>query len=564
MKLGFTILFFILYCLGVKAQVVFNELMVDPNPSNQLPESEYIELMNVSSEVVDLYNYSIADPSKKVVINEHYLLQPNALVLLVSPTYRQTFNEFGENIISIKIPSLNNSSDALTLFNDENTISDKIDYELSWYQDVLKSQGGWSLERINPYNSCTQNNNWTSSQSPLGGSPAQTNSVLNSDYKDSSALELERLYHIDKRHIFIKFSKAIEITQQQQLYWIKFEPHLSIQQVNWISPMHLEIQFEEDITPGKMYTCYIEQIKDCENLSQLSTQAVFGLTKAGERGEVLLNEILFNPYSGGVDFIELINVSASLIALDDITVAELDPFDRSVVDFIRIENSEQYIKPQHFMVLTSKPQNILEQYNVLQPSNLISVNIPNYSDNEGVVALLNAQLDTLDVLHYDASWHSAVLSQLDGVSLERLSLNNPTQDKNNWASASFTSGNATPTAKNSNVYNEMTINEGLTLSHEVFTPDSNGRDDFLFISFKNAQPNSRATVIVYSLYGQPVKTLLNNQLIGATNQLRWDGLDENGHDLPVGHYIIWAHLYNTDHDNIYKKSVVISRNNSKD
>ena len=50
------------------------------------------------------------------------------------------------------LPSLNNSDDAVVIKDDLGNVVDSIYYNLSWYADAAKQDGGWSLER--KHNDC--------------------------------------------------------------------------------------------------------------------------------------------------------------------------------------------------------------------------------------------------------------------------------------------------------------------------------------------------------------------------------------------------------------------------
>ena len=67
------------------------------------------------------------------------------------------------------------------------------------------------------------------------------------------------------------------------------------------------------------------------------------------------------------------------------------------------------------------------------------------ADDESICVLRNHNGITIDSLSYDHNWHFALLDIEDGVSLERIDYNKPTQDKSNWHSAASTAGFATPT-----------------------------------------------------------------------------------------------------------------------
>ena len=85
-------------------------------------------------------------------------------------------------------------------------------------------------------------------------------------------------------------------------------------------------------------------------------------------------------------------------------------------------------------------------------------------------------------------------------------------------------------------------------------------NDFLEILLQVEEQGTTATIAVYNIHGTSVKTIVNNQLISEQSSFRWDGLDENGQQLPLGHYIIVAEYYDAGgNQSILKKKVVLSR-----
>ncbi|MBT5699307.1 MAG: hypothetical protein HOJ12_04870, partial [Flavobacteriales bacterium] len=63
------------------------------------------------------------------------------------------------------------------------------------------------------------------------------------------------------------------------------------------------------------------------------------------------------------------------------------------------------------------------------------------SNDEGTVAIIHQSLlNTIDVLQYNSDMHHPLLSEVDGVSLERIS-----PDLKEWQSSSSVSGYGTPT-----------------------------------------------------------------------------------------------------------------------
>ncbi|MCB0784182.1 MAG: hypothetical protein KDC02_08185, partial [Flavobacteriales bacterium] len=73
--------------------------------------------------------------------------------------------------------ALNNSGDPLVLTDDNGTTIDAVTYDLSWYNDAVKDDGGWTLEQIDPTTPCSGAANWTASNAGAGGTPGAQNSV---------------------------------------------------------------------------------------------------------------------------------------------------------------------------------------------------------------------------------------------------------------------------------------------------------------------------------------------------------------------------------------------------
>jgi len=461
------------------------------------------------------------------------------------------------------LPSLNNNGDQLTLKTPTGTVSDFVAYDNSWYNDAIKQDGGWTLERINPFNTCDASKNWSASNDNLGGTPGSENSIFDDAFFDRSQIEVLSVFYTDEESLDILFSKTPAQDQFLSGNVFNISPAISIQSISIseIDPRTVRIDFQGELIQNIIYDLAINNLRDCGDFSSVTDNFVFGQTSQPLPQDLLITEILFNPATGGVDFIEIVNVTDKLFGFDGLVVLELDVFSNEVVDFVRLEETRQYILPNKYYVLTSNNETILEQYEVENPGHLIEVAIPNYADEEGKIAMLNEVTDSLDVLRYSKDWHAPTLNRVDGVSLERISLEEPTQQESNWLSASFLRGNATPTSENSQRGSTTTPQgDQLVLSGEIFTPDGDGFDDSLLIEFTGINEAATATIRIYNARGFIVKTLVNNQLVGVENEIRWLGENENNQQVPIGHYFIVAELFDANGDKqILKNKVVVSR-----
>jgi gliding motility-associated-like protein len=184
--------------------------------------------------------------------------------------------------------------------------------------------------------------------------------------------------------------------------------------------------------------------------------------------------------------------------------------------------------------------------------------MPSLNDDEGTFVLFSKPETIFDELQYNDKMHFTLIDNKEGISLERIDFFRGTNDKNNWTSAASTIGFATPTYKNSQFLKVNIGNELLNIEPEVFSPNNDGVNDVVNISYKFSKNNNTATLNIYNSNGILVKTLLNNAPLGTEGVITWNGLSNSNQALPVGIYIVNFEYFNTDGstENI-KKTLVI-------
>jgi hypothetical protein len=85
--------------------------------------------------------------------------------------------------------------------------------------------------------------------------------------------------------------------------------------------------------------------------------------------------------------------------------------------------------------------------------------LPGFNDDEGTVAVVDDQSNIIDFFSYTDQYHSVFLQDDEGVSLERISFDELTNNPDNWKSANGSAGYATPGYINSNVQSEQPSGE---------------------------------------------------------------------------------------------------------
>ncbi|MFN9710722.1 MAG: lamin tail domain-containing protein [Bacteroidota bacterium] len=276
--------------------------------------------------------------------------------------------------------------------------------------------------------------------------------------------------------------------------------------------------------------------------------------------DIIINEIMFDPIGSGSDYIELYNRSAFPINLKNFKLANKDNNNR-LTNLRTLFTSDYICAPGTYLVFTEDSLNIRLLYRVANPEQLIEQSsLPSMPNDKGHVLLIGPNGQIIDELQYDADWHFALLNQREGIALERLHPDHPTNNADNWMSASKTSGYGSPTATNSQRYSSGVSDETITLSNKIFSPDHDSYEDVLMINYRFPEGGYVLNATVFDLVGRLVRTLQKQQLCGINGSFRWDGLDDQNRQLPMGHYIILTEVFNLKGNmKRYKNEVVLAR-----
>lgn len=532
---------------ALTSDIIINEIMADPNPPVGLPEAEYIEIYNRSNHYIELENWelfvrntSFKLPAKLIGAGEYLTICDDA--------FGEQFKSYG-NVLAMKdFPALLNSGATLRISTPENVLVDEVIYSDDWYFDPAKENGGYSLERIDRNRFCGQRGNWRASVNEKGGTPGKANSIIG-DNVDLTAPQFLAVDIVSYTEIQLIFDEPLDsaIAQQKSNYSIQ---GLSIAEVKYIpGELTVKVILGSSIKLNTEYNCTVRQMMDeCGNSTGEAVQS-FTMV-ALDKGQVLINEVLFNPFTGGSDFVELYNNSGYTIDLADLKLATRDD-SLKLKSVYKVSNLHAQFHAGDYMAFTKDTLSILQNYNVPYPDHLRQMSsYPSYNNTEGRVVVLNDSLVVLDEFAYNENMHSQWLTSYDGVSLERLSAEAETNDPANWQSASSLVGYATPGYKNSQseIVSEQKL--GIELESDVVSPNGDGYNDELIIKFLLDKTGYLANVYIFDAYGREVKRLTNNDLIGNNLEVVYDLRNANGGILPMGSYVIFTELV---HMNVKKR-----------
>lgn len=528
-----------------RKDVIFTEIFADPSPRVELPEVEYLEIYNRGAEAFNLAGWKLTDGTSVATLPS-YSLAPNSYVLLVASSSIAVYNTT-ENILGLtSFPSLNNTGDKIVLKYKDGITIDSISYSDTWYKSDDKKEGGWSLELIDPANTCGEENNWAASEDERGGTPCKQNSVF-ANKPDLTGPTLITAVPQHASRILLQFDEKLSAERPGQISF-DFQPSININSIAFAdaSLRSIIFSFDDSLRNSTLYTIKVAGIYDCngnEVQSKFNSKQ-FALPESPAPLDIKINEILFNPRPTGTDFIEIVNTSDKFLNLKDWSLSTFDG--DSIGKRYPMVAEDFLLKPGAYLVLTEDTDILIGEYPQTFSENVLDVkDIPSMSDDEGSIAIVTDTKQVVDHFSYSKDYHSAFIKDEEGVSLERISFAEPTNDRNNWKSASTTSGYATPGFINSNSRTESIVSsEDVVVSPEIFIPGT-GQPDFTEIQYKFNQGGYVANVKVLDANGRMIKELANNALLGTEGFIRWDGDRDDGSKARIGYYMVWFEVFDT-------------------
>lgn len=551
--------------------LVINEISYDPAE----PNLEYVELLNVTDKTFDLSEFEFSDDrlSRVTVSSAAHSIAPHSFAVLVRDAnlFAAAFPDVSF-VVPPSWPALNNTGDAVVLFHGTVTI-DSVSFDPSW--------GGAdrSLERKDPSGPSGIAANWGSSTDASGGTPGRTNSIFGPDLTPPSVLFAEQS---SATTIWVYFDEPVAIatitpsnfllgsTQPSSARLLADETTVELE-LNQVQDEQLTVSGVTDVVGNVIQTTTVD------------------VAQIPDAGELRLSEILYDPRADESDglpdqteFVELFNASNKLLSVSRLYWTDR-PNENNEADTLRF-GSGGVLEPGAFAVVFAQSTDILadEVYSnsdlVLAFPNdyrglgarLIPVNASSLGlTNSGALIRLHRADDdmlvddiVLDEVEYSPSWHHPNLRETKGISLERIDPDGQANNRSNWSSSVSAEG-ATPGAENS-INLSFPDNESagrLQVEPSPFSPDHDGTDDFTSIRFelKSGQPSVR--IRVFDSRGRLVRDLERGLLTSSTGAVTWNGLDNDGNELPIGVYIVLLDAVDSQAGTTetYKEVVVLAR-----
>ena len=546
--------------------VVVSEIYANPNDvvSPNLPFAEYVEIQNATDQFLRLDSFYLKDVSTWTVLPS-YTLAPNEIVVLCDKSEVLKFDSESTVLGLHNWPSLNNSSDAIELVNKDSSMIHAVNYSDEWYKDENKEDGGFSLEMIDINNPCEGNLNWTGSNDKKGGTPGLENSVKENN-PDNIGPYIIRYSIKSQNTIHIEFDGIIIIDETEQPSI--FVENFGASSILWkqIEPHKMEFEFIDTFKFRTTYNIQLQNIFDCVRNESSAEFVEIGRAETASLSDVIVNEIMTNPISStGTDYVELYNNSDKFINLINWKLANWNVEKDTIGTIKTISGKSETVLPQSFVLISKSTNEIFEvypysvDYSDSKKSKFLTIeSLPSYPNDEGSVLLINSTDSVFDRLDYTKEMHLALIKNTDGVALERISYDNPTNQSDNWTSASETQNFGTPGYDNSQLYAEKETNDPITVTPEIFSPDNDGYNDVLGINYQFDITDQLANISLHNTNGVLVKILETNYVLGTNGTLYWDGITEDNLKAKIGIYFLFFQVFDLEgNTKVYKKTFVV-------
>ncbi len=521
-------------------EILINEIMADPEPTIALPPYEYIELYNRAEAPIVMNNWQLQIGTTQKVI-ENTTIPPQSYLILCADETAEAFQQYGE-VYAFSSLSLTNGGAQLVLRNEFSGIIHQIEYSDDWYNDDDKAAGGWSLEAIDPENYCQEKGNWTASVDSRGGTPGSMNSV-DGVSEEPDALEIRQIEMLSETSIRVLFSEKMDSISLSNPDHYLAEPDLGAPLSCLVEGPKYEsvlMVFDQAFEKGIIYQLEtLEGLLSCGGYTAAGLVQKFAKPDEIEAGDVVFNEVLFDPAVDNGDFIELVNISDKILETSDLAFSRVvyGEYDTS---WYTSKLQGPLMFPGDYLAFSPSASQVLKVYFSENPNQIISLDdFPSLPNDKAFLQLHRAydRESTVDQFTYDESMHHSLLKVTKGVSLEKIRLWGG-NGAENWHSAASSVNYGTPAYQNSQYLEDGNAISAFELSPEIFSPDNDGFEDVLQISYKMNEAGYQLNLVIYDSRGREVKKLIQNEILGTEGHFIWNGENENHEKAPMGIYIL--------------------------
>ncbi|MDZ7374789.1 MAG: lamin tail domain-containing protein [candidate division KSB1 bacterium] len=499
-----------------------NEIQYEP-PQD---EAEWVEVVNVSAAPLSLDGWFLGDSRQRVRLDSiGQCIAPGGFGLIAASRMSSLLQPDVPLWVPRETwPALNNTGDAVVIVSPSGAVLDSVYYRPSW-----RRGGRGSLERLSTTADSQDSSNWAASIDPCGCTPGRENSVALRQV-DLAVVSCEpvRAYWPESRKLLVEVRNVGLSPVAGGRIWARLGggpfasaevPGLGVGQ-----SARLTLELDAPSPGGWPFEVLIQCLGDgrAEN-DTLRGQAYL----SPPRNAVVVNEIYAQTTAGQHEWVELANTSAWDLDLQGWKLC--DSRGRRYAASVR---EPCVLRAGGLCLLAEAPEVTAEWPDLPESAVAFPTPWPSLNDTGDELVLLDPNGLVQDSLAYRAEWGLA-----RGFSLERVSKRAGSNEGGNWLRCTLPEG-ATPGRENSVSRTHPASANWLTVAPVPFSPDGDGRDDWLFVAIDLPVPTATVRLEVFDLLGRRVRTLADDQPCGPQRLFLWDGRTDAGMLCRTGAYIV--------------------------
>ena len=265
-------------------------------------------------------------------------------------------------------------------------------------------------------------------------------------------------------------------------------------------------------------------------------------------GDIIINELLPEPFVDGSEYIELYNRSEQELSLKDVCISTRKS-DGSLNTRYPLEAYPQTLQAGDYLLLTKSIEGVENFYSLPASLNWLECKLPVLSNTGSTVVLYRGEGEIIiDEVSYSPKWHAPTVKNKKGVALERKDPDKDSQNADNSSSAGF----GTPGLENSQYLNGETETDSEEIDDPIYQPTGTFQ-----IPYRLNQSGYMARGWIFDLSGRKVALIADNTSLGTQGYLEWNGKGRDGSPVNTGIYIIYLELWHPGGNVIRKKQVLL-------
>ncbi len=269
-------------------------------------------------------------------------------------------------------------------------------------------------------------------------------------------------------------------------------------------------------------------------------------------GDIIINELLPEPFIDGSEYIELYNRSEQELSLKDVCISTRKS-DGSLNTRYPLEAYPQTLQAGDYLLLTKSIEGVENFYSLSASLNWLECKLPVLSNTGSTVVLYRGEGEIIiDEVSYSPKWHAPTVKNKKGVALERKDPDKDSQNADNWTSAASSAGFGTPGLENSQYLNGETETDSEEIDDPIYQPTGTFQ-----IPYRLNQSGYMARGWIFDLSGRKVALIADNTSLGTQGYLEWNGKGRDGSPVNTGIYIIYLELWHPGGNVIRKKQVLL-------